>query len=172
MPCKPVSLDHVNIYVRNAERSYRWYTDILGLHTQDIFHHPGTEKMRAAFLSCDPGHAHDIALFEVGEEAALQQKGQVGLNHVAWRMASVDDLAEMYQRLQDRDIPIRVSDHTVSIGVYFSDPDGNGLEVYYELPHSEWHQEHPFSEQTNKGRFPGPWDEVLQQQPATAGARA
>ncbi len=169
MSCKPVSLDHVNIYVRNADRSYRWYTDVLGLHTQDIFHHPGTEKMRAAFLSCDPHHAHDIALFEVGEDAALQQKGQVGLNHVAWRMASVDDLAEMYQRLKDRSIPVRVADHTVSIGVYFSDPDGNGLEVYYELPHSEWHQEHPFSEQSSKGRFPGPWDEVLQ--PAAAGAR-
>ena len=64
MPLKPVSLDHVNIFVRNAGRSHQWYTDILGLHTQDIFHHPGTEKMRAAFLACDPDHAHDIALFE------------------------------------------------------------------------------------------------------------
>jgi len=45
MPLKPVSLDHVNIFVRNAGRSHQWYTDILGLHTQDIFYHPGTEKM-------------------------------------------------------------------------------------------------------------------------------
>src|SRR5947207_10372562 len=59
MPLKPVSLDHVNIFVRNAARSHQWYTDILGLHTQDIFYHPGTEKMRAAFLACDPDHAHD-----------------------------------------------------------------------------------------------------------------
>ena len=62
MACKPVALDHVNIYVRNAERSYHWYIDVLGLHTQDIFRVPGTDRMRAAFLSCDPGHAHDIAL--------------------------------------------------------------------------------------------------------------
>src|SRR5512144_2446369 len=34
MPCKPASLDHVNIFVRNADKAYRWYTDILGLHTQ------------------------------------------------------------------------------------------------------------------------------------------
>ena len=163
MACKPVALDHVNIYVRNAERSYRWYIDVLGLHTQDIFRVPGTDRMRAAFLACDPGHAHDIALFEVGDDAPGPQKGQVGLNHVAWRMESLDDLKEMYQRLNDRAVPIRVADHSVSIGVYFADPDGNGLEVYYELPRSQWNQEHPFSESGNKGRFPGPWDELLRQ---------
>ena len=163
MPSTPVSLDHVNIYVRNAQRSHQWYTDVFGLHTNDVFYHPGTEKMRAAFLSCDPGHAHDIALFEVGDEAPGPQKGQVGLNHVAWRMGSLEDLAQMYRRLKDQGIRLRVSDHTISIGVYFADPDGNGLEVYYELPRSEWHQERPFSEQGGKGRFPGPWDELLNQ---------
>ena len=78
-------------------------------------------------------------------------------------MESLDDLKEMYQRLNDRAVPIRVADHSVSIGVYFADPDGNGLEVYYELPRSQWHQERPFSESGNKGRFPGPWDELLRQ---------
>jgi catechol 2,3-dioxygenase len=168
MPLKPVALDHVNIYVRNAARSHEWYTDILGLHTQDIFYHPGTEKMRAAFLACDRDHAHDIALFEVGDEAASPQKGQVGLNHVAWRMATLDDLAEMYQKLKSKGVPVHVADHTVSIGVYFADPDGNGLEVYYEQPRSQWNRERPFSEQGDKGRFPGPWDEVLQSAPAVA----
>jgi catechol 2,3-dioxygenase len=161
MACKPVALDHVNIFVRNAERSYRWYTDILGLHTQDTFNHKGTDTLRAAFLSCDPDHAHDIALFEVGEEAALPQKKQVGLNHVAWRMATLDDLAEMYHRLKAKGVPISVVDHTISIGVYFSDPDGNGLEVYYELPRGEWRRDRPFSGQGGKGRFPGPWDQEL-----------
>ena len=122
MACKPVALDHVNIYVRNAERSYQWYTDVLGLHTQDIFRVPGTDRMRAAFLACDPDHAHIIALFEVGDDAPGLQKGQVGLNHVAWRMESLDDLKDMYQRLNDRPVPIRVADHSVSIGVYFWDP--------------------------------------------------
>ena len=50
--------------------------------------------------------------------------------------------------------------------VFFSDPDGNGLEVYYEQPRSEWHRERPFSEKGDKGRFPGPWDEALQPTPA------
>jgi catechol 2,3-dioxygenase len=163
MSYKPVALDHVNIYVRNAERSHRWYTDVLGLHTQDTFTSPETGRLRAAFLAADPEHAHDIALFEVGEEAPGPQKGQVGLNHFAWKMASLDDLKEMHQRLGDKSVPFSVSDHTISIGIYFSDPDGNGLEVYYESPRSEWHRERPFSEKGAKGRFPGPWDEALRQ---------
>jgi catechol 2,3-dioxygenase len=160
MAYTPAGLDHVNIFVRNAERSYRWYTDVFGFHTQDTMTHAGTDRLRAVFLSCDAGHAHDIALFEVGEDAAAPEKKQVGLNHVAWRMKSVDDLAEMYRRLQAKDVPVTVRDHTVSIGVYFDDPDGNGLEVYYELPRSEWQRERPFSEAGGKGRFPGPWDEA------------
>ena len=161
MGSKPIALDHVNIFVRNAERSYRWYTDVHGLHTHDTFNFKGTDRLRAAFLACDPNHAHDIALFEVGEDAAGPQKKQVGLNHMAWRMETVDDLAEMFHRLKARDIPITVVDHTISIGIYFSDPDGNGLEVYYELPRGEWQRERPFSGQGGKGRFPGPWDEML-----------
>ena len=118
MACKPVALDHVNIYVRNAERSYQWYTDVLGLHTQNIFRVPGTDRMRAAFLACDPAHAHDIALFEVGDDAPGAQKGQVGLNHVAWRMESLDDLKEMYQRLNDRAVPIRVASSSAALLEY------------------------------------------------------
>ncbi len=86
------------------------------------------------------------------------------------RMANLDDLAAMYERLKNRDIPIRVADHKVSIGVYFADPDGNGLEVYYELPRSEWHRDRPFSGEGGKGRFPGPWDENLRTETSAASA--
>ena len=163
MSYKPVALDHVNIYVRNAERSHRWYADVLGLHTQDTFASPETGRLRAVFLAADREHAHDIALFEVGDDAPGPQKGQVGLNHFAWKMATLDDLKEMHQWLQDKGVPFSVSDHTISIGLYFSDPDGNGLEVYYELPRSRWQRERPFSENGDKGRFPGPRDEALRQ---------
>ena len=86
-------------------------------------------------------------------------------------MASLDDLKEMYHRLTDKGVPFTVSDHTISIGLYFSDLDGNGLETYFELPRSEWHREKPFSEKGAKGRFPGPWDEALREATAV-GARA
>jgi catechol 2,3-dioxygenase len=154
----PKYLGHVNIFVRNAERSQRWYADVLGLHTYDLI--PG----RAAFMSADLEQSHEVALIEVGDDAPGQQKGQVGLNHMAWMMHNLDDLKELYQRLKDKNIPIdRVSDHGISVGIYFHDPDGNGIEVSYELPRHEWpRQDHVFSgEGRPRGRFSGPWDEHL-----------
>ena len=156
MSFRPMYLGHVNIFVRNVERSRQWYTDVLGLHTYG--YRPG----RAAFLAADLEQSHEIALVQVGEEAPAPQKGQVGLNHLAWMVPSLDDLKEAYQRLKDKGVPIeRVTDHGVSIGVYFRDPDGNGLEVSYELPRSEWpRQERLFAEDlVGLGFFPGPWDE-------------
>src|SRR5207247_10443126 len=128
MSYKPMSLDHVNIFVRNAERSHRWYTEVLGLHTQDTFNHSGTQRLRAAFLACDPGHAHDIALFEVGDDAAGPQKTQVGLNHVAWRMASLDDLAEICRRLNDQGVAGRVADTPVALWFSSSQTEHEGFD--------------------------------------------
>jgi catechol 2,3-dioxygenase len=118
-------------------------------------------------LSADLEQSHEVALIQVGDEASGPQKGQVGLNHMAWMMDSLDDLKEFYQRLKDKQIPIEhVSDHGISVGIYFRDPDGNGIEVSYELPREQWlRQDHVFSgEGRMRGRFPGPWDEHLSEQ--------
>ena len=156
MSYTPKFLGHVNIFVRNMERSQKWYEDILGLHTYG--YRPGS----AAFMSADIDQSHEIALVEVGEDAAGPQRGQVGLNHMAWKMHSLDDLKELYHHLKEKDVAMdRVADHGLSIGIYIHDPDGNGIEVYYELPRSEWPREENLfgGEDMGNGRFPGPWDE-------------
>jgi catechol 2,3-dioxygenase len=166
MSYKPKYLGHVNIYVRNAERSQKWYEDLLGLHTYDYI--PG----RAAFMSADIEQSHEVALIQVGDDAPLQQKGQVGLNHMAWMMHSLDDLKELYLRLKEKNVAIdRVSDHGVSVGIYFRDPDGNGVEVSYELPRNQWplHEKIFSSADRPRGLFSGPWDEHMA--PQTVGAR-
>lgn len=163
MSYRPKGLGHVNIYVRNAERSRAWYEDLLGLHTYDFV--PG----RAAFMSADREYSHEIALMEVGDEADSPRAKQVGLNHMAWYMHSLDDLKELYYRIKEREIPIdHISDHGLSLGIYIKDPDGNGVEVSYELPRSEWGREESLfmSGGTEKGRFPGPWDEEMAAQEA------
>lgn len=165
MSYKPKSLGHVNIFVRNVERSQKWYEDVLGLHTYDFM--PG----RAAFMSADIEQSHEVALMQVGDDALGPQGGQVGLNHMAWMMQSLDDLKELYHRLKEKNVPIDgVGDHGISIGIYFHDPDGNGIEVSYELPRSEWpRQETIFSgDERMRGCFPGPWDEHLAAQQAAS----
>ncbi len=103
---QPKYLGHVNIFVRNVERSHRWYTEVLGLHTYGL--RPG----QVAFLSADLEQSHEIALVQAGEDALAPQARHVGLNHMAWMMSSLDDLKELYQRLKDKGVPIRrVSDH-------------------------------------------------------------
>jgi catechol 2,3-dioxygenase len=157
MSYTPKYLGHVNIYVRNAERSQKWYEDILGLHTYDLI--PG----RAAFMSANRDESHEVALMEVGQDAAGPQQGQVGLNHMAWKMESLENLKEFYNRLKEKNVPMRVTDHGISLGIYFQDPDGNGIEVYYESPRNEWHRQEGIfmGEGRPRGRFPGPWDEML-----------
>ena len=157
----PRQLGHVNIYVRNAERARDWYEDLLGLHTH------GFTQGRAAFMSADISNSHEIALVEVGEDAPGPQRGQVGLNHMAWYMHSLEDLAELYLRVKEKNIPIEgVSDHGHAIGIYIHDPDGNGIELSYEMPASEWGHD-PSGYMiggTQKGRLSGPWDEELAKQ--------
>ena len=168
MTYKPKFLGHVNIYVRNAERSRDWYEDLFGLHTYDF--KPG----RVAFMSADREISHEIALVEVGENAPLQQKGQVGLNHMAWYMENLEDLKEIYHRIKERNINIEnVSDHGLSIGIYIRDPDGNGIEVSYELPRSQWgSQDNIFlGGLTPMGQFPGPWDEWTAEKKEKAATR-
>ena len=157
MSYKPKYLGHVNIFVRDVERSQKWYSDLLGLHTYDF--KPG----RAAFMSADTEQSHEIALMQVPADAPDLQPGQVGLNHMAWMMESLDDLKEAYQHVKDLNIPIEhVSDHGISIGIYLKDPDGNGVEISYELPRDQWyrHENIFMGEGRQSGHFPGPWDEL------------
>ena len=156
MAKRPMYLQHVNVYVRNVERAKQWYEDLLGLHVYE--YRPGW----AAFMSADTEQSHEVALMQLGDNAPLQQKGQVGLNHMAWRVESLDDLKDFYRRIKEKGQPIdHIADHGISLGIYLRDPDGNGVEVFYEMPRSEWPVDyHIFSrEKVGRGRFPGPWDD-------------
>ena len=80
----------------------------------------------------------------------------------ALRDPSLDELTTVYKRLKDNNVKLdHISDHGLSLGIYFRDPDGNGLEVSYELPRENWpRQEQVFApDVTNLGLFPGPWDD-------------
>lgn len=158
MTVRPMYLQHVNVYVRNVERSKQWYEELLGLHVYE--YRPGW----AAFLSADVEQSHEVALMQVGDDAPLPAKRQVGLNHMAWRLESLGDLEAFYRRLKAEGQAIeRVVDHGISLGIYLRDPDGNGVEVFYELPRAEWPVDHDVftRAKTGTGRFPGPWDEAL-----------
>jgi catechol 2,3-dioxygenase len=58
---------------------------------------------------------------------------------------------------------MNIADHGRSTGIYFKDPDGNGIAVYYEAPREEWCRQKKFFLHGDRpsDQFPGPRDEEL-----------
>ncbi len=75
-------------------------------------------------------------------------------------MESLPALQAFYRDLKESDTQIvGIGDHGISLGVYFVDPDGNEIEVFYELPREQWPEGNVFG-----GSFPG----TLEPEPAAA----
>ena len=132
MSIRPTRLGHVVLRVRDVKRSERFYTDILGLESK------GWIDDKAVFLRSDPTIDHDLALFEVGEDAPVPEDGGVGLYHFAYELESFDDLQEAYETVLENDVDIAgYGDHGDTKGLYLRDPDGNEVELYAVIPGSE-----------------------------------
>ncbi len=142
---KPRQLGHVVIRVRDLEVSEKWYSEALGLQTMKRY--PG----RMTFMSAREDSTHELALMGLGREAGGPDSSRVGLAHFAWEMDTFEDLRSLYEHLKAMNVDIRgIGDHGLSLGVYIADPDGNEIEVYYEMPVEEWPEEGVLF----KGEFP------------------
>ena len=124
-------LGHILVRVLDLDRSKKFYTEVLGFKIlEEDPEHGGT------FLALE-GQSHAIDLFQVKDaDAALRQTpGVRGLGHIAFRVESEADLKEAYASLQQHGVEItRTIDHVSQKSIYFNDPDGNTLEIYFELP--------------------------------------
>lgn len=141
------NLGHVVLRVRDAEKSSEWYKSVLGLHETARF---GRQMF---FLSASEDASHELALMGLGPDAPPPEERRVGLYHVGWQLGSLEDLQAFRRKLDDLGVEVAgIGDHGISLGVYLKDPDGNELEVFYELPRSQW----PESGNIFAGSFPNP----------------
>jgi len=127
-----VDIGHVHLKVADLERALGFYRDVLGFELTTRY--PG-----AAFLSAG-GYHHHIGL-NTWESAggAAPPPGTTGLYHVAIRYPTRAALADALRRLQAAGIPLEgAADHGVSEALYLHDPDGNGLELYWDRPKERW----------------------------------
>jgi catechol 2,3-dioxygenase len=128
---KLAGIGHVLLRVADEEASKRFYRDVLGfsIAEQDPEH-------GGVFMTLGDGfHTIDITQHPAPHQAPRPQRGQMGLVHVAFKVASNAALRDAYAHLLDHGVVIqRAVDHVCQRSVYFTDPDGNGLEIYYEMP--------------------------------------
>ena len=136
-PARPIAPDvrvgHVHLKVADLERALAFYVGVLGFEVM--------ERMgdRAAFVSAG-GYHHHIGL-NTWESAggAPPPRGSTGLYHFALLYPDRATLADALRRLVDAGIRLDgAADHGVSEALYLRDPDGNGVELYWDRPEAEW----------------------------------
>jgi catechol-2,3-dioxygenase len=127
-------LNHVVLWVRDAQRSLAFYRDLLGFSIVEM------PSPQAVFLRANGSdNHHDLGLFGIGPDAPAPSQGrQVGMYHAAWEVASIEDLARARDALMHSGHMVGESDHGNSLSVYAKDPDGNELEVFWTVPRDEW----------------------------------
>jgi catechol 2,3-dioxygenase len=128
-----LSIGHVHLKVADLDRATAFYQGALGLEVTQRY---GTQ---AVFLSAD-GYHHHVGLNTWESRAGRPPApGTTGLYHVAFLYPTKADLARAIRRVTRFGVRLEgAADHGVSLAVYFSDPDGNGIELYWDRPAAEW----------------------------------
>ena len=124
-PIRPKAFVHVVYRTRRFEQMLRWYETVFDARIQ--YQNPAL-----AFLTYDDEHHRfafaNLSLFQPdGTESDRQ--GTVGVDHVAYSYASLNDLLENYARLKEKGItPYWCIHHGITVAMYYADPDGNQME--------------------------------------------
>ncbi|WP_407502096.1 VOC family protein [Acinetobacter baumannii] len=118
-----INRTHLSLFVRDPERSAKWYADVLGM----VEHARGPQWIMMSFGE----KHHDIALIQAEPNA---QQGGLGLQHYGMEIeGTFETLQRLHGMLIKKGVEIvKTTDHAVGNGLYFNDPDGNRLEFFLE----------------------------------------
>ena len=126
-------IGHVHLKVTNLDTALSFYRDLLGFEVTQYY------GDSAVFLSAG-GYHHHIGLntwhSKNGTPAPVRA---AGLYHAAILYPERSDLARIVKRILQQGYPVTgAADHGVSEAVYLNDPDGNGIELYWDKPREQW----------------------------------
>ncbi|MGE7622294.1 VOC family protein [Viridibacillus sp. NPDC096237] len=124
-----MTLGYVHLRVQSLEKQKAFY-QMLGFH---IIQETATEVIFGA------GSTEPILILTTSQDVVPRPSRTTGLFHFAILVPTREDLAHMIGNLLEVGAPISgAGDHLYSEAFYLSDPEGNGIEIYRDLPRSEW----------------------------------
>lgn len=126
-------IGHVHLKVADLDRALAFYSGVLGFELTQRY------GSQAAFLSAG-GYHHHIGLNTwESRGGSPPPPNATGLYHIAIVYPTRAALADALHRLLEAGVPLDgASDHGVSEALYLRDPDGNGVELYWDRPREEW----------------------------------
>jgi catechol 2,3-dioxygenase len=126
-------IGHVHLKVADIDRALAFYRDVLGFEEQQRY------GDQAAFISAGDYHHHIGLNTWESKGGSPPAPGTTGLYHTAIRYPTRPALGKALRRVLDAGIQLEgASDHGVSEAIYLRDPDGNGVELYWDRPREEW----------------------------------
>jgi catechol 2,3-dioxygenase len=134
MSIRVQQIGHIVLNVRTLDRTIPFYRDVLGL--REVGRYGGN----MVFFSASGKNHHDLALKELGINAAEPTGLSIGLCHFALKIGdSIEDLRAAKLQLEKLGVPIkRIENHRVAQSIYLSDPDGNEIELYVDDDPTIW----------------------------------
>ena len=146
-PSSGAQITHLVLTVRDIEASHRFYTEIIGYQQCGLLEGELAEsEMR--FYRAGTNH-HDLALVQVGKPDEVPAPPEdwlgffpdhaVGINHFAIGYPTREAWLHQLDHLQANGIPFDLrGNHGMTHSVYVRDPDGNSVEILYDLPPEVW----------------------------------
>lgn len=127
---------HIAFRVANLEVSKKFYIDLLGLHVMEQ-----NDEERVAFMGLrDLGHTVDLVeSIDAGANKPHSEMPPIGtgFHHVGFELETEAEMQAAYDLFKQNDVKILATmDHGSQQSIYFNDPDGNILEVYWQRPNA------------------------------------
>ncbi len=130
-----VGLNHAVLYVRDVERTARFYIELL-----DFKFRYGTAGRSAFLVAPGSRNDHDLAVFSIGNAALDSTAGNetVGMYHLGWEVDTLAELERLGSVLQAAGALVGATDHGASKSLYAKDPDGLEFELAWMVPRNDF----------------------------------